>query len=163
MLNGPRPLRSKIWMVPVTYYSDDAFLLPPNAPLAHQLASDSYCVGFRFGSGRRLHILPGGTRWRWPVPAIWAIVCQKTQKNAQQKTVIDHGKFVEVWKKQSPTCFNSDLPTVHRVRNLQEKKGFTMPRLRTAANTTDPNTIDQPVACSEHDTASPSAQVQIKQ
>jgi ketosteroid isomerase-like protein len=102
----------------VSYYSDDASLLPPNAPLAtgaHAIraiwASLLGPDGSLSWQANKVEVARSGDL------AYVLGVYQMTQKNAQQKTAADHGKFVEVWKKQADgkwkavaDMFNSDLP-----------------------------------------------------
>jgi uncharacterized protein (TIGR02246 family) len=102
----------------VSYYSDDASLLPPNAPLA---------------AGRQpIHavwasLLGPGTSVSWQAGKVEVArsgdlasivgTYSLTMKDAQGMSVTDRGKFVEVWKKQADgkwkvvaDIFNSDLP-----------------------------------------------------
>lgn len=103
----------------VSYYSDDASLLPPNAPIA----TGSHAIRAVWAP-----LLGPDASVSWQANKVEVArsgdfayvlgVYQMTQKDSQQKTVTDHGKFVEVWKKQADgkwksvaDMFNSDLPT----------------------------------------------------
>ena len=102
----------------VSYYSDDASVLPPNAPLA---------------TGRQpIHavwasLLGPGTSVSWQAGKVEVArsgdlasivgTYQLTMKDPHGMPVTDRGKFVEVWKKQADgkwkvvaDIFNSDLP-----------------------------------------------------
>jgi ketosteroid isomerase-like protein len=102
----------------VSYYSDDASLLAPNAPIA----SDKQSIRAAWAS-----LLTPGTSLSWQTTKVGVArsgdlgyvigVYQMTTKDAQGKPVSDRGKFVEVWKKQADgnwktvaDIFNSDLP-----------------------------------------------------
>jgi uncharacterized protein (TIGR02246 family) len=102
----------------VSYYSDDASILPPNAPIA----SGKQAIRSVWAS-----VLGPGVSLSWQVSKLevsrsgdLAYVMgayQFAQKDPQGKTVTDHGKTVEVWKKQPDgkwkavvDIFNSDLP-----------------------------------------------------
>jgi uncharacterized protein (TIGR02246 family) len=102
----------------VAYYTDDASLLPPNAPIATgkpairavwaTMLSPDTTVSWQVStadvarSGELAYVM--GTY-------------QITAKNPQGKSQEDHGKMVEVWKKQADgkwktvaDIFNSDVP-----------------------------------------------------
>ena len=102
----------------VGYYSDDASLLPPNAPIA----SDKASIRANWAA-----LLMPGNSLTWQADKVdvarsgdlaYAMgVYQFTSKDAKGKTATDSGKFVEVWKKQADNTwkvaadiFNSDLP-----------------------------------------------------
>jgi ketosteroid isomerase-like protein len=102
----------------VSYYSDDASLLAPDAPIA----SDKQSIRAAWAS-----LLTPGTSLSWQTTKVdvarsgdlgYVIgVYQMTTKDAQGKPLSDRGKFVEVWKKQADgnwkavaDIFNSDLP-----------------------------------------------------
>jgi ketosteroid isomerase-like protein len=102
----------------VSYYSDDASLLPPNAPLATNkqtiravwaelLAPDSSLSW----QSSKVDVARSGDL------AYSTGAYQMTLKNPQGKLTEDHGKFLEVWKKQADgkwkvvaDVYNSDLP-----------------------------------------------------
>jgi uncharacterized protein (TIGR02246 family) len=102
----------------VSYYSDDASILPPNAPIV----SGKQAIRAVWAS-----VLGPGDSLSWRVSKVevsrsgdlaYAMgVYQFTQKDPQGKPVTDHGKTLEVWKKQADgkwkavaDSFSSDLP-----------------------------------------------------
>ena len=102
----------------VSYYSDDASVLPPNAPIA---------TGKQAIHAVWVSLLGPGVSLSWQASKVevsrsgdlaYAMgVYQATMKDSQGKPVADHGKYVEVWKKQADgkwktvaDIFNSDLP-----------------------------------------------------
>lgn len=101
----------------VSYYSDDASLLPPNAPIA---------TGKQAIRAVWAAMLTPDTAVSWQVSkadvarsgelAYVMGTYQITAKNPQGKAQEDHGKMVEVWKKQADgkwktvaDIFNSDV------------------------------------------------------
>jgi uncharacterized protein (TIGR02246 family) len=106
----------------VSYYSDDASLLGPNAPIA----SDKQGIRAAWAS-----LLGIDTSLSWQANKVEVSrsgdlayvqgVYQMTSKDARGKVTTDNGKFVEVWKKQADgkwktaaDIFNSDLPIVQK-------------------------------------------------
>jgi uncharacterized protein (TIGR02246 family) len=106
----------------VSYYSDDASLLGPNAPIA----SDKAGIRAAWAS-----LLGADTSLSWQASKVEVSrsgdlayvqgVYQMTSKDARGKATADNGKFVEVWKKQADgkwktvaDIFNSDLPIVQK-------------------------------------------------
>jgi uncharacterized protein (TIGR02246 family) len=102
----------------VSYYTDDASILPPNAPIA---------TGKQAIRAVWAAMLTPDTTVSWQVnkadvarSADLAYVMgtyQITAKNPKGKSQEDHGKLVEVWKKQAggkwktvADIFNSDVP-----------------------------------------------------
>ena len=102
----------------VSYYSDDAHLLPPNAPIA----SGKQAIRAVWAS-----LLGPNISVSWQVSKIEVSrssdlayvmgVYTLTVKDPKGKPVTDQGKLVEVWKKQADgnwktvaDIFNSDLP-----------------------------------------------------
>jgi uncharacterized protein (TIGR02246 family) len=102
----------------VSYYSEDASLLPPNAPMA---------TGKQAIHAVWAPLLGPDVSNSWQISKIdvsrsgdlaYLIgVYQLTIKGPQGKPETDHGKLVEVWKKQADgkwktvaDIFNSDLP-----------------------------------------------------
>ena len=102
----------------VSYYSDDASILPPNAPIA----SGKQAIRAVWAS-----VLGPGVSVSWQVSKLEVSrsgdlayvmgVYQFARKDPQGQLVTDHGKTVEVWKKQADgkwktvaDIFNSDLP-----------------------------------------------------
>jgi ketosteroid isomerase-like protein len=103
----------------VSYYSDDAILLPPNAPMA----TDKQSIRASWAS-----LLGPGVSVSWQISKIEvsrsgdlayvAGVYALTMKDPQGQPVSDHGKLIEVWKKQADSkwktvadTYNSDLPS----------------------------------------------------
>ncbi len=104
----------------VAYYSDDAYLLPPNAPLA----TDKQSIRAVW-----TELLAPDTSLTWRSTRVdvarssdlaYSVgTYQATAKNPQGKLTEDHGKFLEVWKKQADgkwkvvaDVYNSDLPAL---------------------------------------------------
>jgi len=101
----------------VAFYSDDAVVLPPNAPAADNKDSIRKAIA-------DLLALPGlSVSWQAvKVEAAGDIgydrgTYELTSKNAKGKPTTDHGKYVAIWKKQSDgswkcivDTWNSDLP-----------------------------------------------------
>ncbi len=102
----------------VSYYSDDASLLPPNAPIA----TGKQAIRAAWAS-----LLGPGVSVSWQVSKIEVSrsgdlaylmgVYLVTLKDPQGKPLTDRGKLVEVWKKQVDgewktvaDIYNSDLP-----------------------------------------------------
>ncbi|MGH9747304.1 MAG: YybH family protein [Candidatus Acidiferrales bacterium] len=101
----------------VSYYSDDASLLPPNAPIALDKPSIRAVWA---------ELLAADTSLSWQTNkfdvarsgdlAYVTGVYLMTAKDAHGKPTSDHGKFLEVWKKQADgkwkvvaDIFNSDV------------------------------------------------------
>jgi len=106
----------------VAYYSDDASLLPPNAPIA----TGKQAIRAVWASS----ILSPHATVSWQVTkaevarsgelAYVIGVYQIAPKDPEGKSLADHGKLVEVWKKQADgkwktvaDIFNSDVPAPH--------------------------------------------------
>jgi uncharacterized protein (TIGR02246 family) len=104
----------------ISYYSDDASLLPPNAPIA---------TGTHAIRGAWAPMLAPDISLSWKATtgevarsgdlAYLMGVYQMTSKGPQGKSTTDNGKFVEVWKKETDgkwkavaDIFNSDSPVV---------------------------------------------------
>jgi ketosteroid isomerase-like protein len=102
----------------VAYYSDDASLLPPNAPMA----SDKASIRAAWAG-----LLGPDTSLSWQATKVEAArsgdlgyvmgTYEMESKDASGKAESDRGKFVEVWRKQADgnwkaavDIFNSDLP-----------------------------------------------------
>jgi uncharacterized protein (TIGR02246 family) len=102
----------------VSYYTDDASLLPPNAAIA----SDKQSIRAAWSS-----MLGPDTSLTWQATKVDVArsgdlayivgVYQMTTNAPGSKPLADRGKFVEVWKKQADgswktavDIFNSDLP-----------------------------------------------------
>src|ERR1700722_8017413 len=120
----------------VSYYSDDASLLAPNAPIA----SDKQSIRSSWAS-----LLGPDTSLSWQANKVEVArssdlaylvgTYQLNTKDAQGKPVSNNGKFVKFWKKQADNkwkvvadIFNSDLPVVQprppaaKPRSLERKK-----------------------------------------
>jgi|HubBroStandDraft_6_1064221.scaffolds.fasta_scaffold06335_1 uncharacterized protein (TIGR02246 family) len=134
----------------VSYYTDDASLLAPNAPIA----SDRQSIRAAWAS-----LLTPDTSLTWQASKIEVArsgdlaylvgVYQMTTKDAQGKPASDTGKFVEVWKKQADgkwkvvaDIFNTDLPALAPAPARAEVKKTThahhakkKARRRSSANT----------------------------
>ena len=102
----------------VSYYSDDATLLPPNAPIA---------IGKPAIRASWASLLVPGVSVSWQVSKVEVSrsgdqayligAYRMTFKDPQGKNGTDHGKLLEVWKKQPDgkwktvaDIYNSDLP-----------------------------------------------------
>lgn len=102
----------------VSYYSDDASLLPPNAPIAASKQAIRAVWASMLGPNDAV---------TWQVTKVEVArsgdlgyvmgVYQLASKDAKGKPVADRGKLIEVWKKQPDgkwktvaDIFNSDLP-----------------------------------------------------
>ena len=102
----------------VAYYSDDASVLPPNAPLA--TTKEAIRAGWA-------EMLVPGSDISWQATKVEVAASgdlaysvgfyTMTMKDTQGNPVTDHGKYTEVWKKQADgkwktaaDIWNSDLP-----------------------------------------------------
>jgi len=102
----------------VSYYADDAVLMPPNAPIAtgvairdfwkSMIASPGFAGGWK---ATKAEVARSGDL------AYLTGTYELTENDASGKPVNDRGKYVEVWKKQADgkwkamaDIFNSDLP-----------------------------------------------------
>jgi ketosteroid isomerase-like protein len=103
----------------VSYYSDDAIVLPPNAPSATTkevirnvwqdlLASPGLVISWKT---TKIEVAQSGDL------ACLSGTYELTMNDASGKSANDHGKYVEVWEKQSDgkwkcgtDIWNSDLP-----------------------------------------------------
>ena len=103
----------------VSYYSDDAIVMPPNAPAATSseairkvwqdlLASSGLVINWKT---TKVEVAKSGDL------ACLSGTYELTMNDASGKPVNDHGKYVEVWEKQSDgkwkcgtDIWNSDLP-----------------------------------------------------
>jgi len=104
----------------VAYYTDDASLLPPNAPIA----TGTQAIRAVWAT----MLAPEVTLPPWQITKVEVArsgdlgyvigVYDMTTKDPQGKVTADHGKLLEVWKKQADgkwktvaDIFNSDLAT----------------------------------------------------
>ena len=100
----------------VAYYSDDAIVMPPNAPSATTkeairsvlFASPGLVISWKT---TKIEVAQSGDL------ACLSGTYELTMNDASGKSVNDHGKYVEVWEKQSDgkwkcgtDIWNSDLP-----------------------------------------------------
>lgn len=102
----------------MSFYTDDASMLPPNAPIA---------IGSQAIRSMWATFLIPGNSVSWEASKVEVArssdlaystgVYQFTGKDAQGKPESDHGKYLEVWKKQADgkwkvvaDTYNSDLP-----------------------------------------------------
>lgn len=102
----------------VSYYAEDAYLLPPNAPLA----TNKQAIRASWAS-----LLGPGVKVSWKVTKVEAAqsgelvylvgAYKLSMKDPQGKPIEDQGKLLEVWKKQADgqwkavaDTYNSDLP-----------------------------------------------------
>lgn len=101
----------------VSYYSDDASLLPPNSAIVIGKAGIHSTWGALIGSVDSIAWQPNKIEISKSSDMAYVIgVYQMASKDPQGKSVLDHGKYVEVWKKQSDgnwktvaDIFNTDL------------------------------------------------------
>ena len=102
----------------VSYYADDASLMPPNAPAASGKAAIRAVWAGILVPGNSVSWLADKVEvGRSSDLAYSTGEYQATMKDAQGKAEMDRGKYVEVWKKQADgkwkvvaDMFNSDLP-----------------------------------------------------
>jgi ketosteroid isomerase-like protein len=103
----------------VAFYSDDAVVLPPNDGRATSKDSIRKAVGELLGlPGLSIHWQPTKVEAaRFGDMAYSYGAYELTSNNAKGRPVTDHGKYVEIWKKQSDgswkcivDTWNSDLP-----------------------------------------------------
>jgi uncharacterized protein (TIGR02246 family) len=116
----------------ISYYADDASMLPPNAPIANGKAA--------IRADWAAFLVPGSAV-SWEANKVEVARSgdlaytlgdyQSTMKDAQGKLVMDRGKYVEAWKKQADgkwkvvaDIFNSDLPVTPAA---PEKKAHAKP------------------------------------
>ena len=101
----------------VSYYDDDASLLPPNTTIQTGKAAVHAAWQGLLGSVDAIAWQPNKIEVSRSSDLAYVIgVYQMRSKNAQGTSMDDHGKYVEVWKKQSngswkvvADIFNSDL------------------------------------------------------
>jgi ketosteroid isomerase-like protein len=103
----------------VSFYSDDASLLPPNAPIAvaKQAIRASWASMLGPGVSISWQVSKVEVARSGDLAYLIGVYQMTTSKDPQGKPVTDHGKLVEVWKKQPDAkwktvadIFNSDLP-----------------------------------------------------
>ena len=102
----------------VSYYSDDASVLPPNAPIATSKEAIRAAWASLLVPGASVSWQPGKAEVSRSSDLAYAMgTYESSMKDSRGKPVADHGKYVEVWKKQADgkwktvaDIFNSDLP-----------------------------------------------------
>jgi len=100
-----------------SYYMDDASLLPPNAPIQSGKQAIHAAWAGLLGSVDSIAWQPTKVEASRSGDMAYTIgVYQMNSKDAKGRPVADHGKYVEVWKKQADgnwkvvaDIFNSDL------------------------------------------------------
>jgi ketosteroid isomerase-like protein len=101
----------------VSYYSDDASLLPPNATIQSGKTAIHAAWEGLLGSVDSMAWQPSKIEVSKSSDMAYVIgVYQLASKDPRGRQVLDHGKYVEVWKKQSDgnwktvaDIFNTDL------------------------------------------------------
>ncbi len=101
----------------VSYYADDASLLPPNTAIQSGKTAIHTAWAGLLGSVDSIAWQPTKIEVSKSSDLAYVIgVYQMASKDSQGKTVLDHGKYVEVWKKQTngswktvTDIFNTDL------------------------------------------------------
>jgi uncharacterized protein (TIGR02246 family) len=102
----------------VSYYSEDAALLPPNAPVATGKPAIRAIWATLLVPGASVSWQPSNVEVARSSDLAYSMGSyQSSMKDSRGKPVADHGKYVEVWKKQADgkwktvaDIFNSDLP-----------------------------------------------------
>ena len=102
----------------IAYYSDDATVLPPNAPVVTGKEGIRAVWAEMVAPGTSISWQPTKVEVARSGDLAYVMgTYQLTVKDAQGNPVQDKGKFVEVWKKQADgkwktvaDIFNSDLP-----------------------------------------------------
>src|SRR5256886_14504730 len=115
----------------VSYYSSDAAVLPPNAPIATTkdaikriwgdlLASPGMVISWK---STKVEVAKSGDL------GFVSGTYELTMNDASGKPVNDHGKYVEVWEKKSDgkwkcgtDTWNSDLPASTPAPGAEERK-----------------------------------------
>jgi ketosteroid isomerase-like protein len=116
----------------VAYYSDDASVLAPNAPVTTGTAAIRAVWAALLVPGVSLSWQPSKVEVSRASDLAYTMgVYQMASKDSRGKPLADQGKYVEVWKKQSDgkwkvveDIFNSDLP----LPAPAEKKAHAKPR-----------------------------------
>jgi ketosteroid isomerase-like protein len=103
----------------VSYHSDDASVLPPNSPIATGKQAIRAAWATLLVPGASVSWQPSKVEVSRSGDLAYSMGSyEASMKDSRGKTVADHGKYVEVWKKQADgkwktvvDIFNSDLPT----------------------------------------------------
>ena len=102
----------------ISYYADNASVLPPNAPIADSGPAIQAVWESLLGPGNSVSWQPSKVQVSRSGDLAYVIgVYQAASKDSRGNPVQDHGKYVEVWNKQADgkwkavaDIFNSDLP-----------------------------------------------------
>jgi uncharacterized protein (TIGR02246 family) len=102
----------------VSYYTEDGAMLPPNAPIAAgKPAIRTAWAGMFNMPGFVINWSPARVEVSKSGDLGWSTGTYNLSMNPQGKAVNDHGKYVEVWKKQpdgkwlvAADIANSDMP-----------------------------------------------------
>jgi len=102
----------------VSYYSDDASVLPPNAPIATTKEAIRTAWASLLAPGASVSWQPSKVEVGRSSDLAYSMgTYEYSMKDSRGKIEADHGKYVEVWKKQADgkwktvaDIFNSDLP-----------------------------------------------------
>ena len=115
----------------ISYYSADAIVLPPNAPIAttkeeikkiwqDMLASPGLVISWK---ATKVEVAKSGDL------GFVSGTYEFSMNDASGKPVIDHGKYVEVWEKKADgkwkcgtDTWNSDLPASTPAPGAEERK-----------------------------------------
>jgi len=114
----------------VSYYSEDATLLPPNAPIANTKEAIRAMWATLVGPDTTVSWQASKVEVSRSGDLAYLIgAYQLSMKDPQGKPMTDHGKFVEAWKKQADgkwkvvaDIFNSDLPAAPPAPPSKAKK-----------------------------------------
>ncbi len=114
----------------VAFYADDASLLPPNAPILSGKAAIRSDWATLLVPGTSLSWHPEKVEVARSGDLAYSMgVYQITMKDPQGKSISDHGKYLEVWKKQADgkwkavaDTYNSDVPAPTPEKASHEKR-----------------------------------------
>jgi uncharacterized protein (TIGR02246 family) len=103
----------------VSYYGDDASVLPPNSAIATGKQAIRTAWTTLLVPGASVSWQPSNVEVSRSGDLAYSMGSyESSMKDSRGKSVADHGKYVEVWKKQADgkwktvvDIFNSDLPT----------------------------------------------------
>jgi ketosteroid isomerase-like protein len=102
----------------ISYYADNASLLPPNAPIADSGPAIQAVWESLLGPGKSVSWQLTKVQVSRSGDLAYAMgVYQVSSKDSRDNSAEDHGKYVEVWNKQADgkwkavaDIFNSDMP-----------------------------------------------------